>query len=355
LIVVVYMAVIDLLGDSRLALAAASLVAFLPMQVDMSAAVTNDSLINLLFALALWRISRLMIRLDQVKDPSPDARSAIILALLLTAAFWTKSQAVILVPVYIVAFCLMAYRHRASARSTLLVGAVTIVLGLVLATPWLMRNKFLYGDLLATQAFTKEFEQTTPTTKAMLNVCARYLVHVGQATPTDPDIGDKAFKTYFWLDTRWSFASFFGVFDSMSLFWGQDPAVKRPNAFGPMPVIYDIFLALSLVVATGLIVSLVRRKPKLTVGQSSALWIYALMIAGVGYVFVFFNLTFFQAQGRYWFPALLPFAAFTALGLRGLLRKPAPYAVGVILISAALVALNAYTVWWLLPARFAAG
>ena len=75
----------------------------------------------------------------------------------------------------------------------------------------------------------------------------------------------------------------------------------------------------------------------------------------MGVVFLRFILTFFQAQGRYFYPALLPFAFFFVLGWRGLLPRPGWFPVFVGLLATGLVALNLYTLFGLLLPRFASG
>ena len=124
----------------------------------------------------------------------------------------------------------------------------------------------------------------------------------------------------------------------MLLFWGQDPRahlaperarrVLVPRA--PAAAALYLLAVLCLAAALGLFRALGRRAA-LTPPQNILLAAFAVLTALTGVVFLRFILTFFQAQGRYWYPALLPLAFFFVLGWRGLLPRPAwfPAFVGV--------------------------
>jgi len=53
-----------------------------------------------------------------------------VLGLLLALGLWTKTTASYLIPAYVVAFGLLAYRHRETARGTITAGIAAIALGL---------------------------------------------------------------------------------------------------------------------------------------------------------------------------------------------------------------------------------
>jgi hypothetical protein len=119
---------------------------------------------------------------------------------------------------------------------------------------------------------------------------------------------------YFTLVGVWTFDSFWGVFGHMKVF---------------MPAWTYWFLG---VISLAAVVASVRGMLKLK--SRDILLVYWALIIMVLVVFVKFNLIFFQAQGRYLYPALIPIAVFWSLGMRGLLpesrRGLAPYlAVGI--------------------------
>jgi len=121
-------------------------------------------------------------------------------------------------------------------------------------------------------------------------------------------------------------------------FWAQ---------FGWMGVLvdrrlYQALLALTIVVALGLALWLYRSargRTGLDRAAGLALWLLALCSAVTVGAFLYYNLTFIQAQGRYLFPALAPIGIFFALGLLELTprRLHVPAVVG---LYGALLALD---------------
>ena len=65
-----------------------------------------------------------------------------------------------------------------------------------------------------------------------------------------------------------------------------------------------------------------------------------------------FILVFFQAQGRYWYPALVPLALYFVLGWQGLVTRPRAFSLLLTLFGVGLLALNLYTLFGLLLPRF---
>jgi len=65
----------------------------------------------------------------------------------------------------------------------------------------------------------------------------------------------------------------------MHLFWGDDPATMHQNIFAPLGPTYDVILGVCALMLAGTdLACSIRRKPKLTVGQSSGLWVYAVVV-----------------------------------------------------------------------------
>jgi len=103
-------------------------------------------------------------------------------------------------------------------------------------------------------------------------------------------------------------------------FWGQ---------FGwmavPMPDnIYRLFLLFTLAVLAGVILFAWRHRwPRTLNGpQRDALIVLAVVIVFVFAAFLLYNRTFVQFQGRYLYPALIPFALLVAVGLAGWTALP---------------------------------
>jgi hypothetical protein len=170
------------------------------------------------------------------------------------------------------------YRGRSSAfwRAAVKVGLPSILLGLL----WWVRNLYVYGGL------------------DILGKAAHDRVVVGQLRTAD------------WIaqEGLGSALRQFAVTTFQS-FWGQ---------FGWMGVVMDrwVYAALalfSLVVVTGLVLAWLRRRWNDARRQQAALLVataFASLIVYLGY-----NLTFVQAQGRYLFPALVPISSAVAVGL----------------------------------------
>lgn len=114
---------------------------------------------------------------------------------------------------------------------------------------------------------------------------------------------------------------------------------------------YGILGILSVAALVGLRTFL--RTPTFSSAQKVCLWAFAGLTLFTGLAHLQFVMTFFQAQGRYWFPALLPLAFFFAAGWAGLCGREKSYKVVFCVLGVGLLALNLYTVCVLLPTRFA--
>jgi hypothetical protein len=78
-----------------------------------------------------------------------------------------------------------------------------------------------------------------------------------------------------------------------------------------------------------------------------------VLVLATAYGFAMFTMQYFQAQGRYWFTSLIPFAIFFALGIRGIFARETWYRAAAIIVLIAFALLNAYTIWGVLVPRFA--
>jgi hypothetical protein len=320
-----------------LALGTAAGVGLLPGNVALSASVTNDALTNLVLAVGLGLLAKLV----TAPEPKDRQRWALWLGAALGAGIWTKTSTLILFPTVLLACYLLGSRNLTTGAQAARAGGIACGLGLALGLPWLVRNQLLYGDPLAQHIFVSAFSNTA------------------QASDIARALYGGSILSYLGGVAQWTFASFWGGFDSMLLFWGQDPrAHLHPDERGaysflahPLPLPYILLALLCLAAVLGLFRALGRRAA-LTPPQNVLLAAFAVLTALTGLVFLRFILTFFQAQGRYWYPALLPLAFFFVLGGRGLLPRPAWFPAFVGLLAAGLLALNLYTLLGLLLPRF---
>ena len=323
-------------GEPWLALGTVTAAGLLPGNVALSGSVTNDALTNLVFAVGLGILAKLI----AATEPKDRQRWALWLGLTLGAGIWTKTSTLLLFPVVLLLCYLLATRKLTSPASAARAAGLACGLGALIGLPWLLRNQLLYGDPLAQHLFVSAFSNTA------------------QAGDIARGLYGGSILSYLGGVAQWTFASFWGGFDSLLIFWGQDPrAHLHPNDRGAYsflgytpPLPYILLALLCLAAAGGLLRSLGKRAA-LTLPQNVLLAAFAVLAALTGLVFLRFILTFFQAQGRYWYPALLPLAFFFVLGWRGLLpRRAFPLFVG--LLAAGLIALNLYTLFGLLLPRF---
>jgi len=275
-------------GDTTLALGAAAFVAFVPMHLTMMASVNNDALAELLLAAVMLRLMRLTVqpadRGQAVFRPS----DLIITGLLLGLGLVTKATVYVAIPLALVALAL-------SVRRPMWLGRAALALfgpALDLAIPWYVRYLAVYGwpDLLCTR-----------------NHAA---VVVGQLRTAD-----------YLAAVGWVVYLKDLVTTSFHSFWGQ---------FGWMAVPMDgrIYLGLGLlsalmVVGCGLAVwggRGLEGRPKgglrSKTGRLVGLW-----LAFTSLMYLYYNLSLVQFQGRYLFPALVPIGLWGVLGLREILSR----------------------------------
>lgn len=329
LVIVTYLCIAAFLPEEKwLAFGTAAFVALLPMNVAQSASVTNDALTNLLLAVGLWLLTRLAMG---------GKVSSVWLGVILGAGIWTKTSTLLLFPTVAFAFFLLARQKVLDVKTAAKAAGVALCLGLTIGLPWLVRNQLLYGDPLARHIFEASFVGTT-----------------AQAGDIARGVFGGSLPDYLAGVARWTFASFWGVFDSMLVFWGNSPLAYPPGHWpspkAPLPFIYNLLAMLCAMSLVGLI-SFFRAR-RMTATQGVVVVSFAVLTALTGLAHLLFVLTFFQAQGRYWFPALVPLAFFFMLGWRGLFPRPAHFRVIVCLLMAGLLALNIYTLAGLLAPRF---
>jgi 4-amino-4-deoxy-L-arabinose transferase-like glycosyltransferase len=297
-------------GRHELALMVAGLIAFIPQHVAMTAGVNNDALTELIIGSALWALVVYM---------GGDRGRPWVVGLLLAAALLTKVSAYVLVVVAVVGVAIRWRRERQSWRWAAAQLAWMLVPALLLSAPWFVRNGFTYGwsDLLGR---------------------ARHdAVVVGQPLSSD------WLAKYGWSGLLSRFAR-----TTFQSFWAQ---------LGWMEVvlparIYQALALLSIVLAAGFLWWLFdRRRAPLTSFQRDAVTLLGVSSALTLLIYLGYNLTFVQHQGRYLFPALIPLGVATALGLgqlTGLLPRQARVWAA-LAPFAALAALDVYCLFKSVP------
>ena len=268
-----------------LAWTTAAFVAFLPQHVAMMAAVNNDSLAELLIAAILL----LLVGMVASKPGKGASRSSdnkwIAVGLLLGLGFLTKATVYIMVPVIGI---VLLWRYWGDWRSLLRNGLLVFGPAFLLGLAWWARNAIVYGGL------------------DILGMAAHNAIVVGQPR-TSEWIAERGLGATVMALIKTTFQSFWGQFGWMGVVmptWVYQPLL--------------LFTLLSIAGLIGIIV-LGRERSSLggsvdrTSGNRVAIAILTGTLALSLLLFLGYNVTFVQHQGRYLFPGLVPIALGVAL------------------------------------------
>lgn len=282
---------LELTGNLSTGLLAAGIVAFLPQFTFRGMNVSNDALVTMTSALAIYLVVRLIRR-------GFTWTLGVGVAISVAGAILSKTTAIFLIVPLALAILSSSKHWRPRIYRMSILGITALVIA-----PWLVRNEILYGD-----PFVRE---------AMFTAVSN-IIHV-----------KPLFSSYFVTTfPTLLFASSVGVFGWMNLF---------------LPIwIYGFFGATFLVgIASFAWHWLRQRIDGLLVTLVS---IPLINLATVVYI----NLTLSQPQGRFMFPSLSAIAVIVAMGLETLPRwnKQATY-----LAVGALAVLNVLILTiWVIPA-----
>ena len=295
-------------GRRDVGLVAGAFFALLPMNVALSGAVSNDPP---LIALFVWTIALASVGVRT----GWTIRLALACGTLVGLAILTKTTGLALFPV----LGLAAWMRRPSLGQV----AAVILPAILLPLPWLVRNNSLYGDPFALRAFSLAFTHTAQASTFIDGMgfgLGGYLVH--------------------WLGW-WTARSFIGVFGYADIWLNETgQPYAGPNA------LYRLLLALLFVAFVGWLLRLREAEP--TERRVHVLGVFATFI--VTLLFLRFGLQYFQAQGRYLFPALGPIAAGVAWGALRLSQGNWRIALAAVVLPLLAVAVLAGSI---LPAEFA--
>lgn len=282
--------------------ATAAFVAFLPQHVAILASVNNDALAELLIAAILWRLAGWVQRprLERV-----DRRSLFLTGLLLGLGFVTKGTAYIMAPL---AALVLLWRANWQLRRFVRLFGTLLLPALGIGALWWWRNVLVYPGL------------------DWLALGAHDAVVTGQPRTADwvaqYGAGETAVRF-----VRTTFNSFWGQFGWMGV---------------PMPRwVYQALTLFTVGTAAGLVLRLTGGRP---LSRPSRLLLIPLFLLSSG-LYLSYNITFVQHQGRYLFPALIPIGAAVAAGWSTLLRPlqsrwPATIVVLPLGLAAGLIALD---------------
>lgn len=264
------------------ALASAGVTALLPMHVAICSAVNNDSLTNLLFALVLAEFALLY------TQPKPSRWIALRMGLWAGLGGLTKVTALLLIPVMAVGWLMVPRTRQTRVWLGLL---VSTGLALAMMFPWFVRNMQLYDDPLLLKAFERTFAGTARAEQFLK----------GGASMTE----------YLQLVAGWTYRSFWFAYGT------PQNAARGLPAFLPDRV-YLVLGVLHLLSILGFALALWRERESFSEGAYRWWVVTGLLTLFVLGAFVRFILTYFQTQGRYLYPALVPVVLALVIGWRSL-------------------------------------
>lgn len=312
-------------ADPILAVTAMSFAALLPMRQAVYAAVGNDALLEML-------CSALFFALIPAFTHGFTARRAAFIGLILGAALLTKANAILLIPVLLFALVLLRRLAGETPQNVLLGSLVLFALAFVTSAPMAIRNVQLYGQLTPIRAFQQEFAGTSKATDWIGRKAAVDLWSGNLAPGEEMTRGG-----YLQLVAAWTLRTAIAGYTPLQLARIGQPLFAPPWFYAP----YGL---LSLCALAGLVRLHFRAKEELTVIQTAFV---RLMLTFTGLVvisFAGFVWTYFQAQGRYLYPAMLPLSVLGSLGVNELVpgKKREMAALGIIVLMAVLAFLFLY-------------
>ncbi len=271
---------------------ATAAVALLPMRHAVYSSVGNDAAIECLFSLTMLACASVCLH-------GFTRARGIGLGCLLGLATLTKLSGLLLFPG--AALCLILARPSVAARYRMMRALWPLALGLALAGPWFGLNVMRHGQALPISAFHAEFVNTSRATDWIGKRQVAVDAVTGDLLP-GPTM-DRA--SYSALIANWTARTFVGAYTPPSR-----AAIGAPS-FLPVSF-YACYAGLAVLGLWGIMISrpgLIRSGPHQAFALTAA--VTAFLVLGS---FVGFTWTYFQAQGRYLYPAQFALSWPWALG-----------------------------------------
>ncbi len=268
----------DTFATRYMPLFAASLTAFNPMFLFITASVNNDNLVTALNTVIIWQI---LVMLRQ----GLSARRSIGIAILLALTSLSKLSGLVLMPIAFLAVFYILYKtyrfekpeFKAALRKSLTFALLVIGAWLVIAAWWYLRNLNLYGELFGTgtMAMVAGVREGTFTLQTMLDEF-------------------QGFRFGYW--------GVFGAFNIMTFRW-----------------FYDVMDVVVLIAIAGIVVHTWRNR--LSHDYLARLVLLALIV-GAGIIGVIsWTAQTYASQGRLLFPYIAAISALLAVGIVELIAR----------------------------------
>jgi hypothetical protein len=289
--------------DPALAIFATGFAALLPMRQAITASVGNDVLIEVCFSLTLLLV------IDAFRN-GLTARRAAHIGFAFSAALLTKATGLLLLPLLLVALCLLA--HEGETAAVIWKGAaIILVMSTLMSSGWFAHNWVLYHEFTPIRAFVHEFEGTVKARDWIGKQPLDVNWWTGELEPSDTITR----AGYLKLVGHWTFRTFWAAYTPP-----RKAAIGAPE-FLP-PSVYALYALFTGAVLAGLIRMHILRYSEFSGFQRKVMALFYLAILLVVVSFGGFVWTFFQAQGRYLYPVMLPLSLLAAVGWRAVLPKP---------------------------------
>jgi 4-amino-4-deoxy-L-arabinose transferase-like glycosyltransferase len=283
---------------------AASIAALIPGHVAITSVVNNDGLLELCFSAFLLVLFKALVN-------GLTLRRSIAAGCILGAALLTKSTAVLLLPVFIVALFLFR-RNGETQRSVVQCAIIVICISFLISGWWFVRNGIYYHEWLPLTAFRQSFQGTAQAADVVSGRMRGLRV--------------SGWASYAGLVAAWTFQSFFAVYST-----------ARGSQYGVPSYLPAQLYLLSGIAALaslgGLFRDYMRRNAVYSRAQRDAFTIASVAFALVAASFAAFTLRYFQAQGRYFYPVMLPISLAGALGLQSVVPPRYSNAISLIVVA----------------------
>ena len=274
-----------------IAVVATAFAALLPMNCALSGAISNDPMLITLIAWSFAHCARAF----NCEDETLTKKYLIVAALFTGLACITKSSGLVALAGF--AVTLISMRKVATTR----VLATAGLLAIAIALPVWLRNQLIYGDPLAQKVFKEAFTGSAQKS----GIIDQIKMSNAAGSP----------EIQYWINWvgYWTARSYIGVFGNMDIWLNgkSGPYDNDPNWF------YKGLIAFIILAKLGFLVHLRNKWKEVQKPVLIGLLICILTVL----LFVGFNMTYFQAQGRYLLPALAPSALILAMGWLKVFRE----------------------------------